>query len=183
MRKKQPQIEYTVRLEDRVDNVTSERRTCTKDCRVSELSSNLLAHLSHLAAASLGGLLGLLSLGLGGLGVRDGHGRCRVVVRVGVVLLLLRGVAAAAVVAAGLALGRAGVVGVVAGRLFVGVAVVDGLGLDVVAGEDALAAGAQVAAHPPVGVHVPFFLGRGGLQLAMRVPFQSSINNMDGGEA
>lgn len=181
MRKKQPQIEYTVRLEDRVDNVTSERRTCTKDCRVSELSSNLLAHLSHLAAASLSGLLGLLSLGLGGLGVRDGHGRCRVVVRVGVVLLLLlRGVAAAAVVAAGLTLGRAGVVGVVAGRLFVGVAVVDGLGLDVVAGEDALAAGAQVAAHPPVGVHVPFFLGRGGLQLAMRVPFQSPINNMGG---
>lgn len=141
----------TASLKDRVHNVATNGSTRTEDGRISQLLSKLLAHLPTLA---------LLTIRTGLL--RHRHGRHVGVVRARLRLLLLR---LGGLVPAVRGLLRGGGVAVVAGLLG-GVAAVGGAaaaavaaavlghGLDVGLGEDALLAGALVAAHPPVRVHV-----------------------------
>lgn len=125
------------RLEDAVDNVATNRGTSTKDGGVTKLLAKLLAILANLAVARGARLTWLAALCYR-------HGR-----NTGIVRVLLRR----------WSLGLSGIA--VCRLLWIRHRGGSGSGSllllldeDVVLGEDALQAGAVVAAHPPVLVHV-----------------------------
>lgn len=133
-------------LENRVDNVASNCSTGTKDRSITQLLSKLLAHPTRFTGRTFT-TLNLLLLGL----IRHSHrGRASVI---GVLLLLSRRRRVPTIHG----LRRRSISG-----LFVVVGVViigrgsggSGQGLDVGTREDTLRAGAFVAAHPPIGIHV-----------------------------
>lgn len=123
------------RLEDGIHDITSNTGTRAENRRIPQLLAKLLAHIPRLAPGRLSATLLL---------IRHRHRRRSAIIRV---LLRRRRRISTVDRLCRCGVGSLLVVGGVNRRRA-------GQGLDVGAGEDALGAGAVVAAHPPVGVHV-----------------------------